>query len=181
MCCILKIQLRRQIAVDIVADGFAHELFGDLKPFRQLPDLRTALGHGFIQILHGNQGGYGPFVRPVFMALAAFHCGVNVVEAAGNTVAQLMTQVDPLLGCAIADGTVQPHEAPAALQHHGQGAGLRQRVGEDLDVLTELCDRIIVIGSGRITGTLDGRTATKEQIGYLMTASSAEEKEGGEA
>ena len=54
-------------------------------------------------------------------------------------------------------------------------------VGEDLDVLTELCDRIIVIGSGRITGTLDGRTATKEQIGYLMTASSAEEKEGGEA
>ena len=53
-------------------------------------------------------------------------------------------------------------------------------VGEDLDVLTELCDRIIVIGSGRITGTLDGRTATKEQIGYLMTASTEAEKEGGE-
>ncbi len=41
-------------------------------------------------------------------------------------------------------------------------------VGEDLDVLLELCDRIMVIGSGRITGVVDGRTATKEQIGLLM-------------
>lgn len=42
-------------------------------------------------------------------------------------------------------------------------------VGEDLDVLIELCDRIIVIGSGKITGIVDGRTAKKEEIGYLMT------------
>ena len=42
-------------------------------------------------------------------------------------------------------------------------------VGEDLDVLLELCDRIMVINSGRITGILDGRTATKEEIGLLMT------------
>ena len=42
-------------------------------------------------------------------------------------------------------------------------------VGEDLDVLLELCDRIMVIGSGRITGVVDARTATKEQIGLLMT------------
>ena len=42
-------------------------------------------------------------------------------------------------------------------------------VGEDLDVLTELCDRIMVINSGRITGIVDGRTATKEQLGLLMT------------
>ena len=42
-------------------------------------------------------------------------------------------------------------------------------VGEDLDVLLALCDRIMVIGSGRITGVVDGRTATKEQIGLLMT------------
>ena len=42
-------------------------------------------------------------------------------------------------------------------------------VGEDLDVLTELCDRIMVIGSGRITGVVDGRSATKEEIGLLMT------------
>ncbi|MBQ8525558.1 MAG: ABC transporter ATP-binding protein [Clostridia bacterium] len=42
-------------------------------------------------------------------------------------------------------------------------------VGEDLDVLLELCDRILVIGGGKIAGTVDGRTATKEEIGLLMT------------
>ncbi len=42
-------------------------------------------------------------------------------------------------------------------------------VGEDLDVLLELCDRIMVIGSGRITGIVDGRSAKKEEIGLLMT------------
>ena len=41
-------------------------------------------------------------------------------------------------------------------------------VGEDLDVLTALCDRILVIGGGRVTGVLDGRTATKEEIGLRM-------------
>jgi len=43
-------------------------------------------------------------------------------------------------------------------------------VGEDLDVLVELCDRILVVCGGRITGIVDGRTVTKEQIGVLMTA-----------
>ena len=41
-------------------------------------------------------------------------------------------------------------------------------VGEDLDVLIELCDRILVIGSGRVTGIVDGRTANKSEIGLLM-------------
>jgi simple sugar transport system ATP-binding protein len=44
-------------------------------------------------------------------------------------------------------------------------------VGEDLDVLIELCDRIMVVGSGRVTGIVDGRTAKKEEIGILMTKS----------
>ena len=44
-------------------------------------------------------------------------------------------------------------------------------VGEDLDVLLELCDRILVIGSGKITGLVDARTTTKEEIGLLMTKS----------
>lgn len=42
-------------------------------------------------------------------------------------------------------------------------------VGEDLDVLVSLCDRILVICAGRVTGILDGRTTTKEEIGLLMT------------
>ena len=42
-------------------------------------------------------------------------------------------------------------------------------VGEDLDVLLDLCDRILVLCGGRGNGMLDGRTATKEQVGLLMT------------
>lgn len=42
-------------------------------------------------------------------------------------------------------------------------------VGEDLDVLLELCDRILVINSGKITGLVDARTSTKEELGLLMT------------
>ena len=46
-------------------------------------------------------------------------------------------------------------------------------VGEDLDVLVELCDRIMVICGGKVTGIVDGRTTTKEEIGILMTKSDA--------
>ena len=42
-------------------------------------------------------------------------------------------------------------------------------VGEDLDVLIELCDRILVLCAGRLSGIVDGRTTTKEEIGLLMT------------
>lgn len=44
-------------------------------------------------------------------------------------------------------------------------------VGEDLDVLLELCDRIMVLCGGKISGIVDAREATKEQIGLLMTKS----------
>ncbi len=49
-------------------------------------------------------------------------------------------------------------------------------VGEDLDVLIDLCDRIMVINSGKITGVVDARNTTKEEIGLLMTKT-----DGGEA
>ena len=42
-------------------------------------------------------------------------------------------------------------------------------VGEDLDVLIELSDRILVLCGGRVSGVLDGGTATKEEVGLLMT------------
>ena len=42
-------------------------------------------------------------------------------------------------------------------------------VGEDLDVLLELCDRILVMNSGAVTGIVDARSATKEEIGLMMT------------
>ena len=50
-------------------------------------------------------------------------------------------------------------------------------VGEDLDVLLALCDRIIVMNGGAITGTVDARTATKEEIGFLMTKTVDQGKE----
>ena len=46
-------------------------------------------------------------------------------------------------------------------------------VGEDLDVLVELCDRIMVLCAGRVTGVLDARSTTKEEIGLLMTGDHA--------
>ncbi|MBQ9943251.1 MAG: ABC transporter ATP-binding protein [Clostridia bacterium] len=49
-------------------------------------------------------------------------------------------------------------------------------VGEDLDVLLALCDRIMVINSGRITGFVDARTTTKEEVGLLMTQNHADEE-----
>lgn len=42
-------------------------------------------------------------------------------------------------------------------------------VGEDLDVLLELCDRILVLCGGELSGIVDGRSVTKETLGLMMT------------
>lgn len=42
-------------------------------------------------------------------------------------------------------------------------------VGEDLDVLLALCDRILVLCGGKVSGVVDARHITKEEIGLLMT------------
>ena len=49
-------------------------------------------------------------------------------------------------------------------------------VGEDLDVLMALCDRILVIASGRVTGIVDARNITKEELGLLMTKTEADSR-----
>ncbi|MCY6957049.1 ABC transporter ATP-binding protein [Clostridium brassicae] len=41
-------------------------------------------------------------------------------------------------------------------------------IGEDLDVLLKLCDRIMVICNGEITGVLNTNGLTKEEVGSLM-------------
>ena len=46
-------------------------------------------------------------------------------------------------------------------------------IGEDLDVLIELCDRILVLSGGRITGILDAGIVSKAEIGYLMAGGTA--------
>ncbi|MGN1042376.1 MAG: ABC transporter ATP-binding protein [Christensenellales bacterium] len=50
-------------------------------------------------------------------------------------------------------------------------------VGEDLDVLMELCDRIMVVCAGKITGIVDGRKAKKDEIGLMMTGKTSDETE----
>ncbi|MBQ7720499.1 MAG: ABC transporter ATP-binding protein [Clostridia bacterium] len=42
-------------------------------------------------------------------------------------------------------------------------------VGEDLDVLLELCDRILVLCDGKVTGIVKAGEATKEEVGLMMT------------
>ncbi|MCD8002644.1 MAG: ABC transporter ATP-binding protein [Clostridia bacterium] len=45
-------------------------------------------------------------------------------------------------------------------------------VGEDLDVMLALCDRILVLCGGRVSAVVDARSVTKEEIGLYMTAGS---------
>ena len=51
-------------------------------------------------------------------------------------------------------------------------------VGEDLDVLLELADRILVLCGGRVSGIVDARTTTKEEIGLMMTHLGGKEVNG---
>jgi len=50
-------------------------------------------------------------------------------------------------------------------------------VGEDLDVLLELCDRIMVLCDGKATGILESQNATKELLGLLMAGETLESVE----
>ena len=43
-------------------------------------------------------------------------------------------------------------------------------VGEDLDVMVELCDKILVLCGGQVSGILDARKTDKNQVGLLMTS-----------
>ena len=42
-------------------------------------------------------------------------------------------------------------------------------VGEDLDVLLALSDRILVLCGGKVSGIVPGRGADKQQVGLMMT------------
>ena len=49
-------------------------------------------------------------------------------------------------------------------------------VGEDLDVMVELCDKILVLCGGEVSGILDARKTDKNQVGLLMTSVGGGEK-----
>ena len=50
-------------------------------------------------------------------------------------------------------------------------------VGEDLDVLLELCDRILVLCGGKVSGIVPGRDADKNEVGLMMTRVGGGEKD----
>ena len=49
-------------------------------------------------------------------------------------------------------------------------------VGEDLDAMLAITDRILVLCDGHVTGIVDSRSVTKEEVGLLMSTT---QKEGG--
>ena len=44
-------------------------------------------------------------------------------------------------------------------------------IGEDLDVMMALCDKIMVLFHGKVMGIVNAATVTKEQLGLMMTGS----------
>ena len=50
-------------------------------------------------------------------------------------------------------------------------------IGEDLDVILELCDRIMILCHGKVTGIVKAKDVTKEQIGLMMTGAVTIDKE----
>lgn len=53
-------------------------------------------------------------------------------------------------------------------------------IGEDLDVLLELCDRIMVLFDGKVQAVLPAEEATKEMLGLLMTGQKLDQVRGGQ-
>ena len=44
-------------------------------------------------------------------------------------------------------------------------------VGEDLDVMLALCDKIMVLCHGKVMGVVHAHKTTKEELGLMMTGS----------
>jgi len=50
-------------------------------------------------------------------------------------------------------------------------------IGEDLDVLIHLCDRIMVLCDGKVTGIVSANDDSREEIGMMMVGNSIEREE----
>ncbi|NLA71324.1 MAG: ABC transporter ATP-binding protein [Clostridiaceae bacterium] len=54
-------------------------------------------------------------------------------------------------------------------------------IGEDLDVLMEISDRLLILSGGRVMGIVDPRRSSKQAIGLMMLGHEIEKKEGAAA
>lgn len=50
-------------------------------------------------------------------------------------------------------------------------------VSADLDEVMDMSDRIVVMYEGKITGILDAKTATKEEVGLYMLGQAEQNRE----
>lgn len=54
-------------------------------------------------------------------------------------------------------------------------------IGEDLDVLLQLCDRVMVMCQGKVVGIVDAKKCNKSDIGYMMAGETLEKVAGNDA
>ena len=54
-------------------------------------------------------------------------------------------------------------------------------IGEDLDVLMEISDRLMVLSGGKVMGVVDPRRTSKQAIGLMMLGHEMDDKEGAAA
>ena len=95
---------------------------------------------------------------------------IDSIEA-GVSIPQLVLKITLISGGIAAASWIGPF-----MEQKMQGVAVLY-VGEDLDVLLELADRILVLCGGRVSGIVDARTATKDEIGLLMTEYRTKEAE----
>lgn len=50
-------------------------------------------------------------------------------------------------------------------------------IGEELDVLIQLCDRIMVLCDGKVTGIVDANDDSREKIGMMMVGNTVERED----
>ena len=97
-----------------------------------------------------------------------------IVDFGGNDAGALVLhqfrkyfQMDQHLMLAVVNASrAETRTIDGAMEHL---AAIEYATGLPLDGLIELCDRILVLCGGKVSGIVDGRKADKQEIGLMMT------------
>ena len=88
--------------------------------------------------------------------------------ASGSFCAAIMSSLDAVVICAICPPSIMYEYISASTFARCSSVAVVY-VGEDLDVLLELADRILVLCGGKVSGIVPGRGAKKRDVGMMMT------------
>ena len=136
-----EIQFRCHVAVDIVAHGLFHKVLGYSKTFSQITYFSAAVCYGFVQIVAADQGLDGPFVGAVFVPPAGIYGCLDIVEAAGDAVAQFMGQLQPFVIGGSEFVGIDGDIAEAVLVHEGKSFSFLEVKAIYFDILF-VCDLV---------------------------------------